>query len=151
MANSDATLNQLSNLIAERQAKRNQIQQQFSEQLSELDKELEAIRLTMRLCGHDETQPEPDLHDMLVSKLTKAKRKKKSQMDALKIIADGYNGCFRVVHAQRLMIETGFIKTPKNAPSVIYTLLARSGKFEKVRPGEYRYIKREATWETEVK
>ena len=139
MANSDATLNELSNLFAQCQAKRNEIQQQ----LTEVDKELEAILITMRLCSHDETQSKPDLHDMLVSKLTKAKRKKKSQMDALTIIADGYNGCFRVVHAQRLMIETGFIKTPKNAPSVIYTLLARSGKFERVRPGEYKSVKPE--------
>lgn len=147
MANSDATLNELSNLIAQRQSKRDEIQQQ----LAEIDKELEAIRVTMRLCGHDEAQPKPDLHDTLVSKLRKAKEKGKSQMEALRIIATGYNGSFRVVHAQRLMIEAGFIKTPKNAPSIIYTLLARSAKFEKVRPGEYRYIKREATWETEVK
>lgn len=141
MANSDATLNELSNLFAQRQAKRNEIQQQFTEQLSELDKELDAISLTMRLCRHDGTQPEPDIHDALVSKLRKAKQKGKSQMEALRIIADGYEGSFRVVNAQRLMVETGFIKTPKNAPSVIYTLLGRSEEFEKVKPGEYKRVK----------
>lgn len=41
------------------------------------------------------------------------------------------------------MVAAGFFKTPKNANSILYTIMDRSGKFEKIEPGVYKLISSE--------
>jgi len=135
MANSDMVLVELSKLIGT-------LRRQESETKQALDSILEqikAVEITMRLCRHNGAQATPDIHDALVAELRKAKAQKKTQMDGLMLIADK-NGSIKVKEAQRFMAEAGFISNPKNAASILYTLISRSGKFEKVKPGEYRLI-----------
>ena len=135
MANSDMVLVELSKLIGT-------LRRQEAETKQALDgilEQIKAIEITMRLCRHNGTQATPDIHDALVAELRKAKAQKKTQMDGLMLIADK-DGSIKVKEAQRLMVEAGFIFNPKNAASILYTLISRSEKFEKVKPGEYRRI-----------
>lgn len=136
MANSDMVLVELSNLIGT-------LRRQESETKQALDgilEQIKAVEITMRLCRHNGAQATPDIHDALVAELRKAKSQKKTQMDALMLIAGRNNGHIKVTNAQRLMVESGFIANPKNAASILYTLISRSEKFEKVKPGEYKLI-----------
>ena len=71
--------------------------------------------------------------------------KGKTQLDALIHIASRNDGHFKVVDAKRLMVESGIIKKPKNALSMLYTIINRSGKFDKVSPGEYKLVTQEQT------
>lgn len=136
MANSDATLTELTSLIARLHKEREELSQKFSE----IDEQIKAVEVTMRLIRHDGSQAAPDIYDALVAELRRAKAQEKTQMDALKLIANKSNGSIKVTYAQRLMVETGFIANPKNAASIIYTLISRSERFEKVKPGEYRLM-----------
>ena len=135
MANSDMVLVELSKLIGT-------LRKQESETKQALDgilEQIKAVEITMRLCRHNGAQAIPDIHDALVAELRKVKAQKKTQMDGLMLIA-GKDGSIKVKEAQRLMVEAGFISNPKNAASILYTLISRSEKFEKVKPGEYRLI-----------
>lgn len=137
MANSDAVLNELSNLVAQLRTERDKAQQK----LAEVDEQLRAVELTMRLCQHDGAQATLDVHDALIAELRKAKAQNKTQMDALMLIASKSDGSIKVTNAQRLIVEAGFIANPKNAASIMYTLISRSEKFEKVEPGKYKLVK----------
>lgn len=143
MANSDVTLTELSNLIGRLQKEREELSQEIEERsrkFTEIDGQVKAVEVTMRLVRHNGAQTTPDIYDALVAELRKAKAEKKTQMDALMLIASRNNGHIKVTNAQRLMVETAFIANPKNAASIIYTLIPRSEKFEKVKPGEYKLI-----------
>ncbi|MFZ2148466.1 MAG: hypothetical protein WAV28_14725, partial [Sedimentisphaerales bacterium] len=63
----------------------------------------------------------------------------KTQVQALITIARAGNGQFKVNDAKRLMLQAGLIRNPKNAASILYTLINRNDQlFEKVKPGVYR-------------
>jgi len=64
--------------------------------------------------------------------------KGKTQMAALIYIARKSNGLLRVNEVKRMMVQVGLIGTPKNAASILYTLIKRSERFDRVEPGVYR-------------
>jgi hypothetical protein len=135
MANSDMVLVELSKLIGTLRRRESETKQA----LDDILEQIKAVEITMRLCRHDGAQTTPDIHDALVAELRKAKAQKKTQMDGLILIASK-DGSIKVKEAQRLMVEAGFVSNPKNAASILYTLISRSEKFEKVKPGEYKLI-----------
>ena len=60
-------------------------------------------------------------------------------MQALeRICKSSMTGTFTVKNARRLLLKAGLIDNPKNASSVIHTVINRSERFERVRRGEYR-------------
>ena len=130
MANGDVTLNELSTLIAQLHNEREEVESR----LAEVDEQLRAVEITMRLCRKNGLH-EPDAYKSLASEL-----KGKKQLEALVLIASRSGDSFKVVDAKRLMLEAGLIKRPKNALSMLYTLISRSGRFKRVAPGEYRLI-----------
>jgi len=135
MSNSDMVLVELSRLIG---ALRRQ-EFETKQALDGILEQIKAVEITMRLCRHNGAQATPDTHDALVAELRKVKSQQKTQMDGLMLIANR-DGLIKVKEAQRLMVEAGFIANPKNAASILYTLISRSDKFEKVKPGEYKLI-----------
>ncbi|MBA7652922.1 hypothetical protein ES703_60761 [subsurface metagenome] len=50
------------------------------------------------------------------------------------------NGSFKLNKIKNIMVVAGFFKTPKNANNILYTIIDRSDKFEKVEPGVYKPI-----------
>jgi hypothetical protein len=63
-----------------------------------------------------------------------------SHLDALIAIAKANNNKLAVKAARRLMTRAGLFKSTKNASSIIFTAVNRSGKFERESPGVYRLI-----------
>jgi hypothetical protein len=63
-----------------------------------------------------------------------------TQVDALKLIAEHNGGQFYTSTAKRLLLQAGLIKNPKNANNIIFSVVQRSGAFERVTPGVYRLI-----------
>ncbi len=62
------------------------------------------------------------------------------QIEALTKIAQHSGGQLRTSIAKRLMLQAGLIKNPKNANNILFSVIQRSGKFERVEPGIYRLI-----------
>lgn len=112
------------------------------QRLAELDEQVKAVETTISLIKHNGNQAEAKTYDALIEKLKEDKNQGKTQMDALITTASaiGNKGAFKVRDAKRVMISAGLIKNPKNADSVIYALIDRSDRFEKVRPGQYKLI-----------
>jgi hypothetical protein len=66
------------------------------------------------------------------------KLRKLTQVQALVVIANHYDGVVRAQEAKRLLIKAGVMRETKNSTNIIHAVIVRSEKFEKVRPGEYR-------------
>src|SRR5450759_129591 len=56
-----------------------------------------------------------------------------TQEQAVVHIAEQGNGVLRSGPTKNLLLHAGLISNPKNAASILYTLLQRSGRFEQVR------------------
>ena len=145
--NSDLIIDELTKLVTKLRAREQEALWRFSEaqeQVHKIREQLRAVETTMSLC-RQATAPDAG-HGSLVTELREAKAKGKTQLEALEIIAVRNNGRLKAVDAQRLMVEAGLIGRPKNALSILYTLIARSGdKFSKVKPGEYQLSREQKT------
>jgi predicted transcriptional regulator of viral defense system len=62
------------------------------------------------------------------------------QVPALKMIAEHGGGQLTTVTAKKLLLQAGLIRTPKNANNILFSVIQRSGLFERVEPGVYRLI-----------
>ena len=131
MTNGSSTMNDLANLIARLQQERIEAEKQ----LAQVDEQVRAVETTLHLLRQNGASQEPEIFKSLVSEL-----KGKKQLDAMRLIASKNKGILKVNDAKRLMLEAGLIHNPKNAASILYTLISRSGEFEKVEPGEYKLI-----------
>jgi len=60
------------------------------------------------------------------------------QLDALRKIAQQGGGTLQTTTAKRLLLQAGLIKNPKNANNILFSVINRSGLFERVEPGVYR-------------
>lgn len=104
-----------------------------------MKREREAVETTIRLC-HNGAETNTDVRDALVVELREANAQGKTQQEGLAIIANKHNGHLKATLAQRLLVDAGFFSNPKNAASMIYTLIGRAGKYERTKPGEYRLL-----------
>jgi len=59
----------------------------------------------------------------------------------LKIAKDNGNNRFRIADVKSLLLEAGVVNSKKNANNILYTTILRSGKFQRVAPGEYEVLK----------
>ncbi|GAG99044.1 unnamed protein product [marine sediment metagenome] len=111
--------------------------------LNEINKAIRAVETTLKLIGSRGNGKSVLLaHEELINDL-KNRRSELSQLRALIEIADiigDKNNKFRMVEAKNIMVEAGFFENPKNASAILYTIMERSGKFEKVEPGVYKII-----------
>lgn len=106
--------------------------------LQEIDQEIEHVTATLRslqkpiirVAGLDFTVATPDF--------PLAKLRKLTQVQALVVIAKHNGGMVRAQEAKRLLIKAGVMRETKNSTNIIHSVIIRSEKFEKVRPGEYK-------------
>lgn len=115
---------EVSKLYEKLQIKRDKLK----EQLIEVEKEFEAVSTTLKLMG----LPTPGMSNIDLTG--------KTHLDALIAIAKANNNVLVVKTARRLMTRADLFKNPKNASSVIFTAISRSGKFEPISKGKYRLI-----------
>ncbi len=127
MPNGDSVTNELTSLMGKLRKQKNELQSQ----LNSLDGQLEAVETTLNLLvGKPATSIED--HELVYE------IQGKTHIDALGIIAGKNNNRLKVTDAKRIMMKAGMIRNPKSALSMLYTIMNRSGKFVRIRPGEYR-------------
>ena len=129
--NGSVLLDELTRLIVDLRRKRADVERQ----LIELDEQLEAVETTINLYRKAGKIHEPEVYKSIVPEL-----QGRTHIDALQYIASRSGGHLKVTDAKRLMSEAGLIRNPKNALSMLYTIINRSGKFERIAPGEYRLL-----------
>jgi len=125
------TLNELTNLTNKLRNQRAIIQKQ----ISELDEQIRAVEHTMHLLNLDGKASVTNFDNSIIFELHG-----KTYLGALEYIASKNNNIIKVTDAKRLMVQAGLIKNAKNALSMLYTIIARSEKFKKISPGEYKLI-----------
>jgi hypothetical protein len=101
--------------------------------LQEVDEEIQHVDGTLRSIQKNNTItfPKEDLFPI-------GKIRKLTQVQALIVIAKHNGGLIRAQEAKRLLIKAGVMRETKNSTNIIHAVIVRSGKFEKVKPGEYR-------------
>jgi hypothetical protein len=67
-----------------------------------------------------------------------AKLQGMTQMSAVVAIAKSRGGVIQAQDAKKLMIKAGIMSATKNATNMTHNVIARSGLFERIAPGEYR-------------
>jgi hypothetical protein len=115
---------EVSKLYEKLQVKRDKLQ----EQLKEVEKEFEAIATTLKLLG----LPTPGMSNLNLAG--------KTHLEALIEIAKANNGTLVVKTARRLMTRANLFGNPKNASSVLFTAISRSGKFKPLSKGKYELL-----------
>jgi hypothetical protein len=115
---------EVSKLYEKLQVKRDKLR----EQLVEVEKEFEAVSTTLKLMG----LPAPGVSNVNLSG--------KTHLEALIEIAKANGNNLVVKTARRLMTRAGLFGNPKNASSVIFTAISRSGKFRPLSKGKYELI-----------
>ena len=106
-------------------------------ELQAVDKDLEHVTATMRLLhGANELDN--------VAKADKAYYKQfdgLTQVEALeKLASDSGKNRFKLGEAARILHQAGLVRNPKNARTILFTAIQRSGKFKRVAPGEYELL-----------
>src|SRR5713101_9487761 len=95
----------------------------LKEQLDEVEKEFVAVSTTLKLMG----LPTPGMSNLTLAG--------KTHLEALIEIAKANDNLLVVKTARRLMTRAGLFRNPKNASSVIFTAISRSGKFKSLSKG----------------
>jgi len=111
----------VSKLYEKLQGKRDKLR----EQLEEAEREFEAVATTLKLMG----LPTPGTSNLSLAGRT--------HLEALIDIARANGGILIVRQARRLMTKAGLFTNPKNASSILFTAIGRSGKFKAVAKGKY--------------
>ena len=123
-SNQQQTSEELGRLYETLQNKRDKLQ----EQLAQVGKEFDAVATTLKLMGY----PTPGMASLSLAGMT--------HIDALVAIAKANGNILVVKTARRLMTRAGLFGNPKNASSVIFTAISRSGKFEQQSKGKYKLV-----------
>jgi hypothetical protein len=100
----------------------------LKEQLIEVEKEFESVSTTLKLMG----LPTPGMSNLTFVG--------KTHLEALVEIARANGNILVVKTARRLMTRAGLFGNPKNASSVLFTAISRSGKFKPISKGRYELI-----------
>jgi hypothetical protein len=101
--------------------------------IQEIDQDIEHITATLRSLQSPEKAELQSLNDFPIEKLRHL-----TQVQALLVIAKHNNGFVRAQEAKRLLIRAGVMRETKNSTNIIHSVILRSEKFERVRPGEYK-------------
>lgn len=132
MANGSTFLGEISAMIAQMKKHLDETRVQAEAlvtQANDIQANIDALERTAKLFRRTHSLAEP---------IDSRGLKGKTQIEALEIIAKKDDGLLRANEAKRLLLEAGLIRTPKNAASIVYTLIKRSDKFDWVSKGVYR-------------
>lgn len=106
-------------------------------QMEALDKKIEHLNATIDLVQkeivYESASPIPEPPEFPIGKLRKL-----TQIQAVVAIAKHYGGIVKAQDAKRLMIRANVMRETKNSTNITHNVIIRSGKFERIGPGEYR-------------
>ena len=121
-------------------------QSELQAELADVSRKLESVSTTLALL---DGVPMPIAHRVsiadtvavpTVSSIDVSSLRGMRQVDALVKIAQHNGGQFQTTVAKKLLLQAGLIKNPKNANNILFSVIQRSGKFERVEPGVYRLV-----------
>ncbi len=142
MRNNDATYTELLKIRDRLDREQTELQRR----MDEINKNLESVSRTLELLDHtaDESVTETDTHSassrISGGTIDIASLRGMTQLQALEKIAQQGGGTLRTPTAKRLFLQAGLIKNVKNANNIIFSVIHRSGVFERVDRGVYRLI-----------
>ena len=131
MPNGSSFQDEISEMIAERKQKLRDL----AGQVEAIQRDAEAIQ--QDIGGLTKTAKLYRKRHELSEPISPSELRGKTQLEALLFLCQ-MQGQFAVVEAKRLLRESGILTRGKNADSIIYTIIRRSERFEKVRPGVYK-------------
>lgn len=99
-----------------------------------LEHQLEAVNTTIGLLRQQEIESEEEESYTVIPP---AQVKGLTQEKALIRLAKANGGRFKLAVARNLLLKAGLISNKKNATNIIFTVIQRSDKFERVARGEY--------------
>jgi hypothetical protein len=136
-------------------ALRDKLDQKHAELKRELDivtRQLESVSTTLELLDEANSE-QPNLSAELEggSKVLDFERDRTigidvaglhglTQIDALKKIAQHSGGTLYLTVAKQILLKAGLISNPKNANNIVFSVVQRSGAFERLDRGLYRLI-----------
>ena len=118
---------------------------QLHAELEDVSRKLESVSTTLALL---DGSPMPISHTLGVSEdkipmtapIDLAGLRGMTQVEALTKIAEHNGGQIQTLVAKKILLQAGLIKNPKNANNILFSVIQRSGKFERVDHGVYRLI-----------
>lgn len=126
-------------LLKHLKSKKEAMQARHAYELGEIDKEIEAVSITVRLLRESADGSEPIRETpptVIPSDLSG-----KSAREACIEIAKRNKGIVHVAEAKKALVDAGILKDGKNTWAIVYTTLQRSKEFEKVvGAGRFRLI-----------
>jgi len=112
--------------------------ERFMVPVQEIDQEIESITTTLRSILKPTGISVMGFELSTTAEFPIAKLRKLTQVQALVVIAKHNGGIIRAQEAKRLLIKSGVMRETKNSTNIIHSVILRSEKFERVRPGEYK-------------
>jgi hypothetical protein len=123
-------------------------QAEIQRELEEVNKNLDSVSRTLELLDRagSEISPAPrpltSISQVPTGSIDISSLRGMKQVDALKMVAEHGGGQLKTSVTKKLFLQAGLIKNPKNANNILFSVIQRSGLFERVEPGIYRLINR---------
>lgn len=141
MRNNDQTYIQL---VAWRD-KLDERQAQLQAELADVTRKLESVSTTLALLDGN---PMPLAHNVAMNEPLALSRialdldslRGLTQIEALTRIAEHNGGRLETALAKKILLLAGLIKNPKNANNILFSVIQRSGRFERIEHGVYRLV-----------
>jgi len=136
MRTNDQTYTDLMALRDRLEAEQTRLQREFDA----VAKKLEHVSATLALLdAEEETSVGRVIHGVPTAGVIDIQSLQNlTQAQALKKIALQGGGTFATTAAKQLLLKAGLIKSPKNANNILFSVINRSGLFDRVTPGVYR-------------
>ena len=109
----------------------------YVKRLDEIEHQLNSVSETIALLG---IKAEPSKRRPVNLNVRPGEMRGMTQLTAMIHIAQKNNGKLKVSPVKDLLVEAGLIKSAKNASNIIFTAIERSGRFERIKRGEYKLI-----------
>jgi hypothetical protein len=141
MKNSDATYMQLIAWRDQLDRRQGELHAEFED----VSRKLESVSMALALLDGD---PAPLSHRVALAEggppasasIDVSSLRGMTQVEALTKIAEHNGGQIQTLVVKKMLLQAGLIKNPKNANNILFSVIQRSGKFERVDHGVYRLI-----------
>jgi hypothetical protein len=127
-------------LLRHLKGKKESLQLRHASELAEIDKEIDAVSITVRLL-REAPESNGAMEDVKLPSVIPNDLSGKSTREACIEIAKNNNGMVFVGEAKKALIASRILKESKNTWAIIYTTLKRSKEFEKTSvSGGFRLV-----------
>jgi hypothetical protein len=116
--------------------------EQLQRQVDDVRKKLESVSTTLAMLDEGDSSSgvatSTSEHSPRGGVIDLSSLRGMTQIEALKKLAEHSGGEFRTMDAKRIFLQAGIIKSQKNANNILFSVIQRSGLFERTAPGVYR-------------